>query len=113
MSDEVKVIMKRCNQCGEEKPLESGFYKNKRKEGSYFNRCKKCYQEASKKWRENNKEKAKEISKKWYEANKERQRASANRWRSNNKERANEISRQWYGKNKELIKNRRMHNENV
>lgn len=57
-------LCRRCNQPGE-------FYKNKRAPDGLNWTCKTCDSEASKKWRESNREKSRELSKNWYDRHKE------------------------------------------
>lgn len=50
--------LKKCSVCGQEKPI-SEFYNCKTKKDGKSYRCKECDNEARKKWKENNPEKAK------------------------------------------------------
>lgn len=68
---------------------------------------KKVYRERSKKWYEENKEKAVEQRKKWYEENKEKHSKLGKQWYEENKEKVKERSKKWYEDNKELATARR------
>ena len=92
--------LKRCNKCGEAKPLE-GFYKNKRVKSGRTSVCVACHRKDGKEYYEknrellikrsieyakNNKEKVKNYHAEHYKENKERLSKEAKEYRNNNKE---------------------------
>jgi len=77
-----------CSSCNKEFPV-IFFYKDKRKEGRYYSKCKNCKNAYKKEYRIKNKDKRKE----YYE---------------NNKKELNEISRKRYNKNRKKILKRQI-----
>jgi len=101
---ERKETVKRCNKCGEKKPL-SAYSKNWRTGDGLQSICKACQAIAQKRWRENlseeKKAEKKRVEKERQIANREKNRAKRAKWREKNSERARELNRQWCERNKE------------
>jgi hypothetical protein len=86
-------------------------------EGDSFRKeriCISCQRKRSRKWREDNLEKALEITRKWREDNPEQIKKTSKKWRENNLEKARESNRKWYKDNVEKVKetNRKWHKDN-
>lgn len=86
---------KKCNKCGEVKPLEM-FCKNKTTKDGHGRECKQCASERAKAMRLANPEKFKQASKKWRETNPN----YVSQWKSRNKKRTKEMKRKEYLKSK-------------
>ena len=99
--------MKKCNNCGLEKPI-SEFYKNKRSKDGLQSNCKSCVKayyvankDERKAYREANKDEIKDYQKAWYEANKDERKAYKKAWYEDNKEKIKDYRKAWYEANKE------------
>jgi hypothetical protein len=111
--------MKRCAKCGELKAC-TDFYKNKSKNDDKSKNdglsalCKHCDRVASKRYREENRDKLREIVRRWREENREKVIERGLRYREENRERLQDNNRRYYEKNREKIleKNRRYNKEN-
>lgn len=86
--------MKKCNKCGETKPL-SEFYKDCKALDGYRGRCKLCQNATIKCWREANPDRKAAIDKAWYEANKERHATVTKVWREANLEQVAARKKAW------------------
>jgi hypothetical protein len=88
---------KKCRWCGKNKKI-SDFYK------SSPNKCKSCVNLASKKWKENNRERFNELCKKSRIKNREQVLESGRKYYARNKEKRNVLSREWKKKNERKYK---------
>ena len=90
-------------------PVENFYKKKIAKDGLQYH-CKTCTNKFTKKWKEENPEKAKEslkkASKKWKEENpekaKESDRKSGKKWREKNPEKVIEFQKNYYKKNRDF-----------
>lgn len=80
--------MKKCNKCGQEKDLESGFYK---KRGKYVSPCKQCQKE----YASTRKEFKKITDAKYYNKSKHKIRERQKRWKENNRDRVKEYAKNY------------------
>lgn len=94
-----------CNKCKEEKTLESFSYD--KVNGKFVNICKDCKAEATKKWREKNKEKAKISAKEYQKTHKKQIDEYQAKYRIENAEKRRAYSRKYNKDNKEVIKIKR------
>ncbi len=92
------ILMKKCNKCGEEKPI-TEFHKHKRCKSGYTTQCKTC----SSLYYEANKERIAAVTHAYYEANKERKTEYCKEWRETNKERVASNAKAYYEANKEKM----------
>ncbi len=77
------VVHWKCSKCREPK-TDDGFPKNKRYSNGLHPWCRLCLGKATKKWRENNRERVRVSSRKWRES--EHGRNVLQKWRENNRE---------------------------
>jgi hypothetical protein len=92
--------LKKCGECGEDKPLRE-FHKDKSRPSGLAYNCKECRKEfsskyylnnkkkldaANKEYNRKNKKKLYKYKKEWYQKNKESARTAGAQWRQNNKE---------------------------
>lgn len=87
-------MKKRCSNCGEEKELEE-FYKSLRGKMGRTAFCKKCHNQRTKKWRDDNPGKTKEYQKRYTERVK--------RWHQKNREQSNLRKKEWAQRNKKKV----------
>lgn len=95
--------MKKCNKCGEVKPL-TEFYKSKVNKDGLSGSCKKCCCINSKKWQKNNPERYKEIRIKYQENNSEKIKEQIKKWQKDNPEKCREQNKEYRKNNPEKIK---------
>ena len=95
--------MKRCNKCGETKPL-TEFYKSRRDGIRYV--CKTCDCERLKQYHQENRERILERKKQYHQENRERRLERMKQYHQENKETISERKKQHYQENKERISER-------
>jgi 5-methylcytosine-specific restriction endonuclease McrA len=98
---------KACSKCGEEKPL-TEYNKDKRKKDGLRRFCRVCEKAYYRKYREENRGKARTYRKKWKKENREKVRADkrkwAKGWRERNPDAAKARRKKYYQENPEKIK---------
>jgi hypothetical protein len=67
----MRRVEKVCSACGETKEIEL-FYRDKKSKDGYYNKCKSCKDDKTKRYIKENKEKISEYRRKYYEANREK-----------------------------------------
>jgi hypothetical protein len=101
------MATKVCSKCGEEKDVETGFYKGRGK-------CKLCCCSQQKKYSRENREKIKKKDREYAIKNRDSIKNRRREYLSKNRERTNSIHRDYYKKNKEKLseyfKKRRLKN---
>ena len=85
---------KNCKKCGEAKPL-TEFHRNRNTKDGRVSVCKPCAIEITRKWREENPERALESCRKWARDNPEKVRENNRKWLEANRDRHRELNRQW------------------
>lgn len=98
-------MKRKCNVCGDEKPLTKDyFYRDKRRKHGFRYTCKCCEKARQKKYRQNNKEFVSNLRRCWYDRNKEHVRLYNKSYRTENKNWYAEYRRNYREKNKSEIK---------
>ena len=102
--------MKTCNKCGEEKPLDSFFFRDK-KAGTRRGDCKDCKAQKTGEWRRENREVVNQTAREWRSNNKEKSSLATKKWIAANKAKRAEIDRLYMEANKPKIaaKNAKRH----
>ncbi|PFE80023.1 hypothetical protein CN333_00045 [Bacillus thuringiensis] len=95
------VVGKECTKCGEWKPLDDGFNKEKSCLGGKRSRCKKCQAIANRQWCEENREKRLRYYSKYREKNRKIILERNRKYREENKEKRSMYFSKWYEENKE------------
>jgi hypothetical protein len=91
------AITKACSKCGEVKAL-SGFYKDKYMRLGYSSRCKACYNEQKRKYREENRDKLREKNRKYKEENRDIIIKKNRKYYEENRDKLREKDRKYYRK---------------
>lgn len=94
--------MKRCSQCGEDRPLD-GFYKDARARDGRRADCKRCANERSAGWAREHPDKRKEITKRYRSANKATLTAKYRDWELKNREKAAARKKRYRAANKQKV----------
>lgn len=94
--------IKKCSQCGEEKPFEQ-FYKDKQKSDGYRPECKECTSKRQKKYNEKNRENISNNCKKYYQEHKEEHYLQHKEYYAKNREKILAYHQEYYEENKEKI----------
>ena len=98
----INIIVKKCNGCGEEKPIDA-FGAVKPGRGDRHNRasrCKICRSARNLEWHKNNFSRAKNNRRNFYVKNKIKEIAYAKEWRENNLDRHNKNYSKWAKNNR-------------
>ena len=106
--------MKKCSKCNIEKEL-TEFYKRKDSKDGYRADCKKCKNEISKIYSENNYDKIIEIKRKYYLNNKSDVIERIKIWQNENKDKHKEITKKYREKSevKERLRNNYLENKEL
>lgn len=83
---------KKCNKCGQEKPL-SKFHRQKDSKDGYRNDCGECHNEMTRAWKRANRGHVAEYNRAWREANPERVTELRREWNSANPEKVAKMKR--------------------
>lgn len=101
------IFMKKCSICGNEFPATKEYFKAAKTCKNGISRtCKPCYNEATRKRNEANKEKVSQYRNQYREANREKVAEYSKRYREENKEKETECKKLYYKDNKEKIDDR-------
>lgn len=100
---------KRCNNCGEVKPI-SEFRKRKSCKDSYRGRCRSYKAEYGREYYKNNPEKERERNRRYRENNREKVREYQKKWAKNNPEKVREKARKYRKNNPEKVREYRKNN---
>jgi hypothetical protein len=92
-----------CADCRVAKP-EAEYYRNSTSRDRVDKKCKECKKAATRKWKVENRERARETDRRWREQNRERANAHYRKWRHNNRERHRELCRRWNADNRDRCK---------
>lgn len=103
--------MKKCNRCGEEKPLDE-FGNNKTIKDGKQRMCKICTEEYNKDWNLKNPEKRRSYVYKWVDKNIDKVKERGKKWREKNKEYLYKKNYQWKKENKDKVRETRKKWEN-
>lgn len=95
-------LTKICTKCGERKPIDS-FYKKEKCRFGVMSSCKVCVYKQVRKWREDNPEKMLEINRNWNKNNCEKIKKKSRKWYKNNSEKACEKSRKYRKENSDKV----------
>lgn len=87
-------MTKTCGKCKEEKPL-TDFNKDRNTPSGLKSSCRKCANEMSRVWRENNPDKMKAAKQRWNDNNKERIREVHQAWKEENRDRVRYLHKTW------------------
>lgn len=97
----MKILAEKiCSACGQTKPL-SEYYRHPTNADRLDKKCKECRKTASRKWKADNRDRARETDRLWREANRERSNAHSRKWRSVNRERHLALCRRWNAANRD------------
>ncbi len=91
---------KACADCGQARPA-SEYYRHPTNRDRLDKKCKECRKAATRKWKAENRQRARETDRRWRTENRERSNAHYRRWRQKNKERHRELCRQWNAANRD------------
>lgn len=98
--------MKKCNVCGQSKPLDE-FYKNATYADGHEGRCKECRKKYQVEWREENRDEHRQYSREYGREHRGERAAYYKDWRSENVERKAEYDAEWKRNHPERMKDRR------
>ena len=91
-------MSKTCTKCGETKPLDD-FHRNKTGAGGRRSYCKECVREYTRRYYEENRDKARERKRRHYEENRDNHR----RYYEENRDKVREYHRRYYEENRDII----------
>lgn len=103
MSSDSTIPLKRCNQCGETKPLEE-FYSNKDAKDGRRSPCKACEAESDRRYRAENSEERAEYQRLYRAANPEKVAEYQRRYRAENPEKIAEGKHRWCAANPDALR---------
>lgn len=99
----MKLNIKKCSSCKEEKAFSEFNKTKKNKDGMSYN-CRLCENEYRAKWREENRIKCRQYQKKYQDNNKEKCYFATKEWAIKNKDRMLELTYKWRAENPEKSK---------
>lgn len=97
------LAVKTCTRCGIMK-APSEYYRNPSNRDRLDKMCKECKKAATRRWKAENRDRARATDRRWREQNRERSNAHYRKWRLNNREKHRELCRRWNAANRDRCK---------
>ncbi len=94
------VTVKVCIECGQAKPAFE-YYKHPTTQDRLDKKCKECRKASTRKWKAENRDRARETDRQWRARNRERANAHYRRWRERNREKYLDRCRRWNAANRD------------
>jgi hypothetical protein len=92
-----------CSDCGLAKPV-SDYYRHPTTHDRLDRKCKECRKSASRKWKAENRDRARETDRHWRAQNRDRANAHYRKWRLKNREKHRELCRRWNAAHRDRCK---------